>query len=268
MPADWRDRWRAFHRGARVGPLWVGPPWEDAAARRRSRSSIDPGRAFGTGAHPTTRLCLELLAELPRGSLVDVGCGSGVIAIAAAKLGFAPVPGVDLDAAGRPGRPAERGRERGRRSTVTVLDARVGELPETDVAVTNIALDAVEALGGVLRSQLAVTSGYLVSEQPMLDGYRIRERRERDGWAADLYERSLGSPPDGDLLGPLPRLQGLAHRRPGGPGRAPRGRPRARSAARQAATSPSSTPAASRTRPSRNRARPPRARRARTHACT
>ena len=71
---------------------------------------------------------------------------------------------------------------------MTVLDARSGELPETDVAVTNIALDAVDALSGGLRSQLVVTSGYLVSEQPMLQGYRIRERRERDSWAADLYE--------------------------------------------------------------------------------
>jgi ribosomal protein L11 methylase PrmA len=72
---------------------------------------------------------------------------------------------------------------------VRMLDARTGGMPETDVAVANIALDSVEELGGVLRARHAVTSGYLVSEQPMLDGYRIRERRERDGWAADVYER-------------------------------------------------------------------------------
>ena len=58
---------------------------------------IEPGRAFGTGAHPTTRLCLELLAELARGSLLDVGCGSGVLAVAGAKLGFRPVHAVDHD---------------------------------------------------------------------------------------------------------------------------------------------------------------------------
>ena len=187
VPSDWHDRWRLFHRGAQVGPLWVGPPWEEPPPGLIA-VVVDPGRAFGTGAHPTTRLCLELLAELRRGSLVDVGCGSGVIAIAAAKLGFAPVTAVDVDA-----QAVQVTRQNavvnGVDLTAVVRDARTGGLPESDVAVANIALDSVEALGGVLRARHAVTSGYLVSEQPMLDGYRILERRERDGWAADLYER-------------------------------------------------------------------------------
>jgi ribosomal protein L11 methyltransferase len=187
VPSDWHDRWRLFHRGARVGPLWVGPPWEDPPPDLIP-VVIDPGRAFGTGAHPTTRLCLELLAELPRGSLVDIGCGSGVIAIAAAKLGFAPVTAVDVDP-----QAVQVARQNAATNRVELavqtLDARTGGLPATDVAVSNIALDSVEDLGRVLQARYAVTSGYLVSEQPMLDGYRIRERRERDGWAADLYER-------------------------------------------------------------------------------
>jgi ribosomal protein L11 methyltransferase len=187
IASDWHDRWRLFHRGARVGPLWVGPPWEDAPPDLIP-VVVDPGRAFGTGAHPTTRLCLELLAEISRGSLVDVGCGSGVIAIAAVKLGFSPVTGVDVDPqAVQVAR--QNAAANGVELAVLTLDARTGGLPETDVAVANIALDSVEDLGGVLHARHAVTSGYLVSEQPMLDGYRIRERRERDGWAADLYER-------------------------------------------------------------------------------
>ena len=94
---DWDERWKAFHAPVEVGRLRVRPPWE------RPRDGpidvvIDPAQAFGTGAHATTRLCLELLLGLePGGALVDVGCGSGVLAIAAARLGWAPVLGIDHD---------------------------------------------------------------------------------------------------------------------------------------------------------------------------
>ena len=63
VAADWRDRWKAFHQPVRVGPLWIGPPWHDPPADATA-IVIDPGRAFGTGAHPTTQLCVELLLEL------------------------------------------------------------------------------------------------------------------------------------------------------------------------------------------------------------
>jgi ribosomal protein L11 methyltransferase len=93
---DWADRWRAFHRPVDVGPLRVRPPW--AEARDDRDIVIDPGQAFGTGGHETTRLCLELLLDLePSGPLVDLGCGSGVLAIAAARLGWSPVLGLDFD---------------------------------------------------------------------------------------------------------------------------------------------------------------------------
>jgi ribosomal protein L11 methyltransferase len=93
---DWADRWRAFHKPIVVGGrLHVRPPWHEARGDLEE-VVIDPGQAFGTGAHDTTRLCLELLCELePEGPFVDLGCGSGVLAIAAAKLGWAPVLGVD-----------------------------------------------------------------------------------------------------------------------------------------------------------------------------
>jgi ribosomal protein L11 methyltransferase len=102
VPEDWDERWKRFHVPILVGGrLYVRPPWEQPAVRPRvAEIVIDPGRAFGTGSHPTTRLCLELLLELdPTGSFADLGCGSGVLAIAAAKLGFAPVTAVDSDAA-------------------------------------------------------------------------------------------------------------------------------------------------------------------------
>jgi ribosomal protein L11 methyltransferase len=94
---DWDERWKAFHEPVRVGDVLVRPPWAPPRAGLLD-VVIDPAQAFGTGAHATTRLCLELLLELaPGGALVDVGCGSGVLAIAAAKLGWAPVLGIDHD---------------------------------------------------------------------------------------------------------------------------------------------------------------------------
>ena len=100
VPDDWEERWKRFHAPVLVaGKLYVRPPWEEPAVRPGvTEVVIDPGRAFGTGGHPTTRLSLELMLELePSGSFADLGCGSGVLSIAAAKLGFDPVVALDSD---------------------------------------------------------------------------------------------------------------------------------------------------------------------------
>jgi ribosomal protein L11 methyltransferase len=96
---DWADRWRAFHTPVEIGGrMLVRPPWSPPARGDVLDLVIDPGQAFGTGAHPTTKLCLELLLTLaPEGPFMDLGCGSGVLAIAAARLGWGPVEGVDFD---------------------------------------------------------------------------------------------------------------------------------------------------------------------------
>ena len=100
VPDDWADRWQDFHKPLLVGErLWLRPSWEEPREGTIDLV-VDPGRAFGTGAHPTTRLCLELLLELAEageagGPLTDLGTGSGVLAIAAAKLGWHPVSGYD-----------------------------------------------------------------------------------------------------------------------------------------------------------------------------
>jgi ribosomal protein L11 methyltransferase len=123
---DWADRWREFHKPVQVGRFWVRAPWHQPAGYGGDGGGIDlvidPGQAFGTGAHPTTQLCLHLLEEVntgaqqsgaagntadiriscgtaPCGPLVDLGCGSGVLAIAAAKLGFHPITAVDNERA-------------------------------------------------------------------------------------------------------------------------------------------------------------------------
>ncbi|MDX6691720.1 MAG: ribosomal protein methyltransferase [Solirubrobacteraceae bacterium] len=95
---DWGERWRSFHRPVTVGArLYVRPPWADPAPDRQlTEIVIEPAQAFGTGAHPTTRLCLELMLGLDAGGpFVDLGCGAGVLAIAARKLGWDPVLGLD-----------------------------------------------------------------------------------------------------------------------------------------------------------------------------
>ena len=100
VPDDWAERWKRFHRPVLIaGQIYVRPPWEEAAVRPGvTEIVIDPGQAFGTGTHPTTALCLELMLELkPQGSFADLGCGSGVLAIAAAKLGFEPITAVDAE---------------------------------------------------------------------------------------------------------------------------------------------------------------------------
>ncbi|HEX6700849.1 MAG TPA: 50S ribosomal protein L11 methyltransferase [Gaiellaceae bacterium] len=185
VEAGWEERWRQFHRPVRIGPLWIGPPWEAPPADAIA-VVVDPGAAFGTGAHPTTRLSIELLATLPpTGSLLDVGCGSGVLAIAAAKLGFAPVAAVDVEA-----QAVSETQRNAAANAVTVearcVDALHAQLPPMYVAVANVTLAAVETLARRLVCDRLVTSGYLVSDEPALPGWDRVERRELEGWAADL----------------------------------------------------------------------------------
>jgi ribosomal protein L11 methyltransferase len=189
VPEDWAERWRTFHRPVRVGPLWVGPPWVEPD-EGSIPVVVDPGRAFGTGAHQTTQLCLEILLDLERGSLIDVGCGSGVVAIGAAKVGFEPVFAVDVDPAA-----VEATKANAVANRVTV-DARLvdaldpaADLSEADVCVANIARETVLRIAPLLKCRLFVTSGYLAADRPAPAGFRLVEERSSEGWAADLFAR-------------------------------------------------------------------------------
>ena len=160
------------------------------------RSSSIPGRAFGTGAHPTTRACIELLADLERGSCLDAGCGSGVIAVAAARLGFRP----SSRSTTTPRQSKRRPRPRAGTASPSTSAARTSSrraFPETDLVVANIELAAVERL---LAAQSAAASRPATS--------RTRHRRLRagsasrasssTGWAADVaHLRSKLRRPDG-----------------------------------------------------------------------
>jgi ribosomal protein L11 methyltransferase len=183
----WEGAWRAFHRPVEVAGVWLGPPWE--APPERSRAVvIDPGQAFGTGAHPTTRLCVELLATARRGALLDVGCGSGVLAIAGARLGFRPVIALDSDPV------AIATTRRNAAANAVEVDARVADalrelLPTADVAVVNVLLDPVERILARLDADEVITSGYQAGERPVHPGWIHVEAVELDGWAADRLRR-------------------------------------------------------------------------------
>ena len=146
---DWAESWKRFFHVIRVSPrVTVRPPWEPCEPDRPDGVvvTIEPGMSFGTGLHGTTQACLrfleELAAEDPAGSLprslADLGCGSGILSIAARKLGYAPVAGVDYDAAAVR-ISAENARENGVPDvTFAPCDVTEDPIPRADVVVANI----------------------------------------------------------------------------------------------------------------------------------
>ncbi len=202
---DWADRWRAFHRPLVIETtseptrprLTVRPPWE-APAVAGLDVVIDPGRAFGTGAHATTALCLELLLDDAEradrgepGFCVDLGCGSGVLAIVAALLGYAPVLALDYDPVA-----VEATAENAARAHVSIdvrrFDLRAEQVPAADLVLANVLAGPLLGWAGsqrVLPPRL-VLSGLLATEADRVRdayvrrGMRELERRTRGEWAA------------------------------------------------------------------------------------
>jgi ribosomal protein L11 methyltransferase len=221
VPDDWPERWKQFHRPVLIEPparssrarelpaLHVRAPWMPASTREHTLEIvIDPGQAFGTGAHATTRLCLELLlllaADGARGPVLDAGTGSGVLAIAAAALGYSPVSGFDLEQASVDAALANAARN-GAAVSVQRLDLRHG-IARSRLAPT--------VLANLVRSQLlelaralpvapenVIAGGLLAHEVDDVVGaygarFSLRERqRRRDGeWAAVLLRHDRPSP--------------------------------------------------------------------------
>ena len=200
VPADWEERWKRFHVPVLVGGrLYVRPPWDEAPLRPATLDLvIDPGRAFGTGAHPTTRLSLELLLELePSGSLADLGCGSGVLALAAAKLGFAPVLALDSDRAAIEATRRNAVANAIQLDRVELTDLRDEQPPAADFVAANLTrpllLRLAESMTG-LPSAL-ILSGLLEEEAGELAGsfaergLHERRRLAERGWVALLMGR-------------------------------------------------------------------------------
>jgi ribosomal protein L11 methyltransferase len=193
VPEDWEERWKRFHAPVLIaGKLYVRPPWEEAAMRPGvTEVVIDPGRAFGTGAHPTTRLSLELMLELDaNGSFADLGCGSGVLSIAAAKLGFDPVIAFDSDRLA-----VEATQLNARDNGVTLerverFDLRSGAPPGADTVAANLMRPLLLRLAELMepRPRTLIVSGLLDAEgdevaaafAPLVE----RRRLSLQGWCA------------------------------------------------------------------------------------
>jgi len=173
------------------GRLWIVPSWHDAPDPDAIILVLDPGLAFGTGSHPTTRLCLQWLdASLRSGeSVLDYGCGSGILAIAAAKLGAVAVVGVDVDA-----QAVTASRDNAERNQVQAgfFLPDVAPAGQCDILVANILTNPLKALMPLLAARVKpggriVLSGILAgqAEEVMAlysQAFRMRLWREAEGW--------------------------------------------------------------------------------------
>ena len=194
---DWSERWRAFHQPLVLdGRLTVRPPWE-APGETPIDVVIDPGQAFGTGAHATTRLCLELMLdeERPAGSFVDLGCGSGVLAILAAKLGWSPVIALDFDPASVTAT-IENAAANEVKLDVRRFDMRSEQVPRASLVAANVLAPPLIGWAASMSKPPSklILSGILAGEGDRVlaafaaRGYRERERRRRAEWSVLALE--------------------------------------------------------------------------------
>lgn len=207
IPDDWTDAWKDFHQPVRIGPLCVRPPWAHPDPDAALDIAIDPGQAFGTGGHATTRMCLELLVELADrgaagGALADLGTGSAVLAIAAAKLGWSPVTGFDHEL---PAVEAARVNAELNGAAVDVVRMNLrDELPRLAATVVAnltrpLLVEIARRLPATGDPSRLLLSGLLSSEREEITGayatlgFTVEQSAESGDWAALLLER-VGPP--------------------------------------------------------------------------
>jgi ribosomal protein L11 methyltransferase len=206
VPDDWAERWVDFHKPVLVGDrVRIRPSWEPATDDGVMDIVVDPGQAFGTGAHPTTRLAIELLLELASegraaGPIADWGTGSGVLAIAAAKLGWGPVAGYDHEVAA-----IEAARANAEVNGVEVEFTRLNLRKETPPPAPTVTANLTSPILIEMAPRLAaeandapstlVCSGMLAVETDSIAmamaeaGFSETKRRAGGDWGAMLLER-------------------------------------------------------------------------------
>jgi ribosomal protein L11 methyltransferase len=215
VPDDWSERWKQFHHPVLLEPpmvdgvqskapaLHVRPPWEAPSVRTGAREIvIDPAQAFGTGAHATTRMCLQLLLELAaveegRGAVLDLGSGSGVLAIAAATLGYGPLLALDNDRESVLASAANAA-VNGVEIDARLFDLRREKLPESGGAPVPIVLaNLLKPLLIELADRISLAPRHLIASGLLSDqasevaqlfaerhGLRERRRLEHGEWSA------------------------------------------------------------------------------------
>ncbi len=210
--SDWSEAWKAGYQPVRLGrlvilPAWLQPPIAPGAVALR----LEPGMAFGTGTHPSTQLCLAALEEClqPGQTVIDLGCGSGILAIAAALLGSGPVLAVDIDpeAAAITGQNAAAngvaGRLQAGQGSVAEILAGNFELGSAQIVFANILARIIVQLAGQGLARLVAPGGLLIAagilEQQAAEvaaalethGLRVEGRRQMADWVA-LLARAPG----------------------------------------------------------------------------
>jgi ribosomal protein L11 methyltransferase len=202
IPDDWADRWRDFHRPRTIaGKVRLRPPWAPRAEDGLIDIVIDPGRAFGTGSHPTTAMCLELLCDVASsrsGALADWGTGSGVLAVAAAKLGWDPVSACDNDQAAIE-HALVNANANGVRLEVSRCDVRAARPPLAAAVTANLTSPLLSAAFEHVTPSVerVICSGLLLDEldgiADLADARGMTERRRlaEGDWGALLLERGV-----------------------------------------------------------------------------
>ncbi|HML36715.1 MAG TPA: 50S ribosomal protein L11 methyltransferase [Bacillota bacterium] len=199
--SDWKDNWKEYFKPAKItGRIVVKPTWEEYEPQEDELViEIDPGMAFGTGTHPTTSLCVKLLEKYIEGSkdtVLDVGCGSGILSISAALLGAKDVLGVDIDPVA-----VEVSRENVRlnglpdKITVREGDLTKGLDMQADIVVANLMADLVMMLSKDVAAHLKgksiyISSGILIEKRKQVEatieecGFKVLEVLEEGEWCA------------------------------------------------------------------------------------
>lgn len=206
---DWVNNWKKYFHPTPVGEkLLIQPEWEKQSdIPGRKTLCIEPGLAFGTGSHPTTKLCLETLEKYVSGgeSMLDIGCGSGILSIAGLLLGADTALGVDIDslAVKTANENAVKNGFDESRFKAVLGDLSNGVSGTYDIIVANIVADVImefnKSVGNFLKDNgVYITGGIINSREPeVLDsfskyGFKVTERREEKGWLVFVLKKAAG----------------------------------------------------------------------------